>query len=256
MNSFFTDNFHISKIVTCLCVPRNSGPRIHINRPSHGLVFELSGVKSYEFSDGSVLSVRPGDVFYLPKFSSYEFTVKKAGECIAVNYELSDEALTYPQFVRTPPKETRYEETFRKLLKSYNIRNSGYLNTSLSYLYKAISDIQRDEARAYLPEQSKKPAISAAQYIKENLSDSALTVESLALKSGISPEYLRRIFSSVYGVSPKRFIINARMSLARELLLSRELSVSAVAHLCGYDNESYFSTEFKKHYGKPPVKYE
>ena len=71
----------------------------------------------------------------------------------------------------------------------------------------------------------------------------------------MSETYFRRIFSKNFGISPIRFINNLKIDRARELLASGLYTISNVAELSGFHDESYFSREFKKHSGKTPKEY-
>jgi AraC-like DNA-binding protein len=52
--------------------------------------------------------------------------------------------------------------------------------------------------------------------------------------------------------SPVDFIKSVRMNSALELLQSKKYTISEVSDLCGYASPGYFSTVFKKFFGKPP----
>ena len=71
----------------------------------------------------------------------------------------------------------------------------------------------------------------------------------------MSESYFRRIFLKNYGISPIKYINNLKIERAKELLTSGLYTVSDVAELSGFHDESYFSREFKKHSGKTPKEY-
>ncbi|HBG86400.1 MAG TPA: hypothetical protein DDW62_02495, partial [Marinilabiliaceae bacterium] len=52
--------------------------------------------------------------------------------------------------------------------------------------------------------------------------------------------------------SPSDFIRLVRLSKSAELLESGAYNITEVSELCGFTSVSYFSTVFKKHYGKTP----
>jgi AraC-like DNA-binding protein len=91
--------------------------------------------------------------------------------------------------------------------------------------------------------------------IDRELSNEGLTVEYLAGLCGISGVYLRKIFMTRFGVSPKEYIIQKRMDYACRLLLSGQLGVREVALHCGYSEPCHFSREFKKRIGVAPKNY-
>ncbi len=246
MNKFYTDNFKISKINICVFVPSGSGQNIHKNRPSHGLVIQLSGERNYIFDDGSIMNVKKGDVFYLPKFSSYEVFNIEQGDCIAVNFDLYDIDTTYEHFSLNPSMSSKFEKDFYNILSNWRLQKSGYLNFCFSLLYGIISEIQKEAVNEYMPSQTKKLVDDAVSYILENISDSTLTIEKISEYLGVSPEYFRLIFKKSKKISPRKYIIEQRIKKAKQLILSDEFHICDIAEMCGYNSESYFSKEFKR----------
>ncbi len=255
MNKFFTDNFNISKIHFCMCVKNGSGQLIHKNRPYHGLVYEIGGNKKYKFDDGTYINTYPGDVFYLPKFSNYEVVNIKKGDCVAVNFDLYDTDVTYGHFIISASSKEKYEKNFSALLSAWEKKPQGFLNKSYASLYSIICDIQKDMNKKYLPSPTKQTILKSIEYINANISDFNLTVQSISGYLNISPEYFRKLFSSVCDISPRKYIINERIKRAKILLDSKEFSIGQISRMCGYENESYFSHEFKRICGCSPSKY-
>ncbi len=254
MNKFYTDNFNISKINTCVYVGKGMGQNIHKNRPFHGLVIKLSGISKYIFDDGKTLEVRPNDVFYLPKFSNYEVETIQLGDCIAVNFDLEDKNITYP-FLKLKQATNKYKKDFENLLFHWNLKKYGYMNLCYMYLYGIICNMQKDSSARYVPSKIKALAYNGSEYIAQNIHDYTLTVAGVSKSLNLSPEYFRKIFRDVYGCSPRRYIINMRMEKAKKLILSKEFSMGEIAEMCGYDSESYFSSEFKRMVSCSPSEY-
>ncbi|MFD9409716.1 GlxA family transcriptional regulator [Streptomyces sp. NPDC059989] len=82
-----------------------------------------------------------------------------------------------------------------------------------------------------------------------------LTVDQLARQAGMSRRTLIRRFHSDTGRPPMRWLLDARLRLARELLESSDLTVEAVARRCGLGTPANFRTLFKAHVGVPPRAY-
>ena len=255
MNDFFTENFNISKIIVCTHVHPGNGGLVHRNRQSHGLVIQLSGVKEYKFATGETLITYPGQVFYLPKFSDYDVKSVENGDCIAVNYELSDENITYPPFVCSDKKSAFLTNCFKKLLKAWQGKKVGYMNVCFRYLYEIISEVQAENNHVYLPNERTILVDRGTEIINNNLDNCSLTVAGVATELGISPEYFRVLFKGVYNMSPRKYIINQRISKAIELMSLNEFKLNEIAELCGFNDATYFSTEFKKATGYAPKGY-
>ena len=92
-------------------------------------------------------------------------------------------------------------------------------------------------------------------YIEEHLKDNMLSAEDAADLVHFSVSYLREIFKDVTGESFNEYLIRKRMEKAGELLRNTSMKVSDIAEQCGYDNQRYFSSSFKKFYGCTPTEF-
>ena len=255
MNLFFIDDFNISKIVTCARVAANVGAASHRNRKWHGLVVQIDGEKRYTFGTGEVLDVGPGQVFYLPKFSDYDIAELSPGSCIAINFELANEHITYPPFVCPGKNAPGYIASFKKIHKAWLLKQSGFMNVCFKQLYSIICDIQSESNAMYLPTHTRSTIEKAADMIHEHLADADLTVAHIAEAVGTSPEYLRFLFKCAYNTSPRKYIINQRISKAIDLMALGQFKIGEIAELCGFKDATYFSTVFKKATSYTPSEY-
>ncbi len=78
------------------------------------------------------------------------------------------------------------------------------------------------------------------------------TIESLARLVGLSRSALAERFVQFVGQPPMQYLMNWRMQLAANHLLSGTESVALIANRVGYESEAAFSRAFKKAVGKPP----
>lgn len=81
------------------------------------------------------------------------------------------------------------------------------------------------------------------------------TREYMAQMLGVNVRTLTKTFQNTVSCSPMQFVIQARMNLAKQLLEAETMPVYQVAETCGYHSESFFSREFKKHFGCSPREY-
>ena len=77
-------------------------------------------------------------------------------------------------------------------------------------------------------------------------------VESLAEVAGLSRSKFSERFSRLLGVSPARYLLQWRMSLAAAWLRGNVMTVSQAAIELGYESEASFSRAFKRFMGTPP----
>jgi AraC-like DNA-binding protein len=80
-------------------------------------------------------------------------------------------------------------------------------------------------------------------------------VADAAAAAGIGYDHLRHCFRQRYGMSVKRWHLEVRVERAKDLLTHSNLPLKAVADLCGFRNERYFSTCFRRLTGRAPGQY-
>lgn len=91
--------------------------------------------------------------------------------------------------------------------------------------------------------------------INANLSDPDFNVERLTADVGISRAQLHRKMKEITGISTGEFIRNLRLEQAARLIREGKINVTQVAYSVGFNNQTHFSTVFKRHYGMTPTEY-
>lgn len=91
--------------------------------------------------------------------------------------------------------------------------------------------------------------------IEDNLSDYKFDVEALSQKAGISRMHLHRKLKAIFGISASDYLRTIRLKKAAQLLRKKTYQASEVAYKCGFNDPSYFSKSFKKHFGMTPTEY-
>ncbi|PHM29466.1 GlxA family transcriptional regulator [Xenorhabdus innexi] len=97
--------------------------------------------------------------------------------------------------------------------------------------------------------------VSIAQnYIQKNIT-SQITIKDIANYVGVSERTLTRNFRAQIGVSPHKYMLNYRLSTAKQLLKDNNLNLLHIAQLVGFRDPHYFSKVFEKHFELTPVAY-
>jgi AraC-like DNA-binding protein len=97
------------------------------------------------------------------------------------------------------------------------------------------------------------PVLAPALAALHGAIDRRWTVSDLAGHACVSRSVLDERFRAVLGRPPIRYLTDWRMHVAKDLLATSDLSVSAVAHRVGYDAEEAFSRAFKRAFGIAPA---
>ena len=94
----------------------------------------------------------------------------------------------------------------------------------------------------------------AITYIEGNL-ESELTLDLLAKEVHISKNYLSSLFYKETNMKFTQFVNNLRVAKAKEILNTYDFSLSYVSSVCGFRNQSYFSTIFREYTNQTPFEY-
>ncbi|MBL8953689.1 MAG: AraC family transcriptional regulator [Myxococcaceae bacterium] len=96
--------------------------------------------------------------------------------------------------------------------------------------------------------------LDAMNFIRANLAR-PLTVQRIAREVAMSPSHFAHRFTAVARTTPMRYLREARLDVARTLLVGNTARVSEVAARVGFESPSHFNREFKRRYGSAPGEY-
>ena len=221
----------------------------------HGIIYLLEGQVSFLFKDGRTICLTEGQCLYIPQGALY--IVRGSPEVpfihMTVNFTLAEPDL----FGNMPvckhlTNSVRFVQVFSKLVHIWTTRHAFYEERCMGLLYELIYLLEKETCTNISPYLDK--ISPACQYLKEHFTEAGSSVQ-LSELCGMSPAYLRRLFRLALGETPSEYKCRLRIALAKELLLSRQLSVAQVASMCGFADEAYFSRVFQKNTGTPPSRY-
>lgn len=245
----------VSKISVALYVLPLGGRISHVDRPFHGFVInDESVVRDYIFSDGTVMRTGGGELFYLPKGSTYYVKTYSVGGCYAINFDTLNEIECEPFCMKFRNNEPIIK-AFKTAEKEWRTQSDLMQIAAIRSIYDVIMSICNEEKKSYIPDSRFSIISPAVEKITAEFSKNELTVAELAKICDISESYFRRLFEAKFGVSPKEYVIEKRIGYAKQLLETGEVSVSDTAFLCGYSETTHFSREFTKRVGVSPLEY-
>lgn len=95
----------------------------------------------------------------------------------------------------------------------------------------------------------------ATSIIDENISNPKFSIRDLSKEMNLSRTLLFSKFSAITGYTPNDFIRIRRMKKAIAHFKENKYSISEVALMVGFEEPAYFSTSFKRMYGKTPKQF-
>ena len=92
--------------------------------------------------------------------------------------------------------------------------------------------------------------------IEKNLTNEDLSVDTLCESMGLSRSSLFRKLKGLIQMSPSDLIVKIKLNHAESLLKKKSnMRISEIAYASGFQDAKYFSTLFKKFYGKTPKEF-
>ena len=95
--------------------------------------------------------------------------------------------------------------------------------------------------------------VRAVEKLRSTL-DKPLRIEDVAGELGMSVSGFHSHFKGVTGMSPLQFQKHLRLQEARRLMLSENLDAGEAGFRVGYEDQSHFSRDYKRHFGEPPMR--
>lgn len=93
----------------------------------------------------------------------------------------------------------------------------------------------------------------AVTWLRENF-EKTVNVDELASMAGMSRSTLHHHFRGLTAMSPLQFQKQLRLHTARQKMLTEELDAASAAFAVGYESPSQFNREYKRFFGKPPMR--
>lgn len=98
-------------------------------------------------------------------------------------------------------------------------------------------------------------AVSRAKKFMETNYASPIALADICAAVNLSPTYFHTLFTGTCNQTPHAYLTDVRISAAKKLLWSSDVSISEIAEQTGFANQQYFSKVFKEKTGTAPGAY-
>lgn len=136
---------------------------------------------------------------------------------------------------------------------------AGKRKTELEEVYMRIILIALEEAyNGTGKEISDVPHFPQLKEIRREIYDNPavhMSVDKLCRRLAVGRTYFHKIYLAAFGVTFRQDEIKSRIAYACQLLKETELAVGVIAEKCGYETETYFMKQFRRHMGCTPSQY-
>jgi AraC-like DNA-binding protein len=121
-------------------------------------------------------------------------------------------------------------------------------------IYRLLQGSQGRRLRAIATLETKcHRTAKAVAWLRSNY-EKPLRVEHLATIAGMSRSTLHHHFRALTAMSPLQFQKQLRLHAARQRMLTGELDAATAAFEVGYESPSQFNREYRRFFGRPPIR--
>lgn len=226
------------------------------------IIFTLSG-KGKLCYDEEVYDIGAGDCFFINCIHPHRYeTVGDDGwDFLYVHFTGGNARGYYNEFVRNGFQTVHFEDTsvletsIRRILdvnlkrdRNTNLISSNLIGSILTELLIGVN--AGDRPAVFTPDYIR----SVAKEIDEQYQQE-LTLDYFARQHSVNKFHLSKEFKRCIGTTVHEYLINARISRAKELLIYSDMPVADIAAEVGVDNVSHFINLFKARENQTPLSF-
>ncbi len=226
--------------------------------------WEVNYVMSGEIlmtQDGKVYNMKAGDVIFHPPMAFHREQSAEGSTPEGYTFTFHTDGnmpreLSYSVFTLSHSERGEFEALAERLIPyvNDNLGNEfeGQLLTSMLLVFCIRLASEHARAETVVSESASQYE-SAVMKMHEAIYENC-TLSEIAKRSSISVSYLKLLFYSYAGVSPKSYYISLRANAAAKMV--REgIPISEISQKFSFASPNYFSVFFKKFFGIAPSKF-
>jgi AraC family transcriptional regulator len=210
--------------------------------------------------------VLQGDVVIVPANTWHRTSWNTAGGAIVLGLEPKEFTRTIdeiierdrieliPHFATPDPLVHQIGLALKRALENSGNASRLYAETMTTALMVHLLQYysaQQLTIPSYTGGLSKLKLQQVVDYIHTHL-DGDLSLKELAAIVQMSAHYFSQLFKQSTGITPHQYVIHCRIERAKELLMQRKLTISDVAKVVGFVDQSHFHRHFKRLVGITP----
>lgn len=236
------------------------------NLPSYLIKYTISGEGILEY-DGHSYVVKPGSIFWIDCMKpQYYRTSPRKGEwrVLWVHFYGATCEAYYNMFISQNDgsnvvnldSDVTVKSTLDTLIGLYrngdnnlitDIQASGFLTLLMMRCICAAGD-QKESSN--LPDS----VLDARSYINFHYAE-RITLDDLSRHLSMNKYYLQKLFKRYMGISPNEYLIQTRLTRAKQILRTTRQPINQISMGVGINNIGHFINLFKQHEGITPSAY-
>lgn len=238
------------------------------------ILFLLEGATAYEFKSGQTVELHGGEFLVVPPHIVHrgKHDVRSpsriCGLALTPKVELAGKNTTFTHanlvhLTRSLKQAAMavhpLNSTLREIIRRLMDEGDAYWNqpedaVGHATLRTLVCDAILETVRQiHSPSQKPDHIVAAAiEYLNQHFLE-PLSVDKLGEFLGYSRSRTFELFKSQTGLTPKDYLVRARVEKAEELLCQTRRPIIDIAHSVGFNSSQYFSTVFRRYTGQTPA---
>jgi AraC-like DNA-binding protein len=225
-------------------------------------IYHLNSGRGTVVHHGRTFAMEPGPLYLIPSHTlshyscPFHMSLNWIHVTATVNRSLDLFSVLEPAYVYQPGRNEDLAGLFQQMLDAMHrpgvgnrLKAEGLAAYLLSRFFDHIPAPAQDDGFVRLRRFD--PVVA---FMRENLAQ-PLTLAGLASRIHLHPTYFSNLFTRVMGTSPILYLIRLRVEKAKELLWFTDQPVKQIAAAVGFNDEFYFSRQFRQIAGCSPLQY-
>lgn len=243
---------------------------VELDPKDYWLFLEISGESRWKALD-KTYTVRPGNCLVMSPAVHYQLLDRGRSRhhffFAAIDLKPVLERLPFLSHIWQVPEVVFIENgesllpPFRQLVREVTLdlphRVFG-LRRAIDYLILEISRLIEKEQHEIIEEATLvllHPAVQKIKQLLEGQPGRPWNLTELARLSGLSPQYLVKTFTKDVGVAPHQYLMQLRISHAKELLANSDVPITQLALELGFSSSQHFASVYKRLTGETAFQY-
>ncbi len=217
---------------------------------------------TFRMINGETFCASRGDIVYMPMGARYDLEItdrenENAGT-FGINFSLfnndgnsfvaSDKPLIFKV-----SNTSYFYDLFSRMSKISDARLTSNARLK-SIFYEIVASLCETREHSRITENEFKIIEKGIAYLETDYKLEK-SVADISAMCSVSENYFRRLFKEYSGISPKEYILRAKIDKAKLRLYEDNIPISEIAEICGFPDTAYFCRVFKKRTGLSPLSY-
>lgn len=215
----------------------------------------------YDIQAGDLFIARPGDYHEIISSEQHPLGIYFWSYTLSVQSIDTDTTQLLNAYIHCGENISRnigtIPQVFTLLTDEVIRREAGYIHSITSLTTKLLLETARSVTNIPVSSDTSTDIQSTVvrkivQYLKDNYHQPIL-IRDIAAQVHMSERHVSRLFLQSTGKTIKTYLTDLRLDKACNLLLQSSDPIAEVAQQIGYPDARYFSTLFRKQYGRTPT---